>query len=113
VRRGDTVEEHDYADFVLEESKLECLHFDPDCQARQTQFFSTSMGTQIFRDLVRFLHAQGIHDFYISKTQWKLKFTVPEQGLKMTCMLLQAGPDKVCVEFTRRLGDQLQFFAYY
>jgi len=71
------------------------------------------MNTQIFRDLVRFLHQQGIHDFYVSKTQWKLKFDVPESGLKLTCMLLQVDMDKVCVEFTRRLGDQLHFFAYY
>lgn len=97
--------------FELEEAKLDVLEYDETCCARQTQFFSTSNCTSIFRDLIRYLRVQQVQDYYVSKTQWKCKFEC--KGVKVTCQILQVQKDKVCVEFTRRMGDQLGFFNLY
>jgi hypothetical protein len=36
------------------------------------------MCTHIFKDLAEYLSSElNIKDFYVSKTQWKLKFVIP------------------------------------
>lgn len=113
VRRGHAEDCEELDEFKLEEAKLELLPFDEYCQAKQTQFFSSSMCTLIFRDLIKYLQNNNIKDYCVSRNQWKLKFSVPEKNLKVTCSILHVDLNKVCVEFVRPFGDQLAFFSLY
>jgi len=71
------------------------------------------MCTNIVRDLLKWAQNKQVKNLYVSKTQWKVKFDMPDSDLKITCQLLRVDLNKVCVEFTRRVGDQLGFFAVY
>lgn len=84
------------------------LPFDPECQVKQTQFFSTSSAVFVFRDLTKWLSKQGIEDFSVSSWYWKLKFTT-KAGVRVSCQLLRVDMETVCVEFVRKAGDRQAF----
>ncbi len=109
VRRGDTIDN----DIVIDQIEVNQICEDMDQYeplfSRQTQFFSTSKGELILRDFIGLLESQGVKDFDVG--HWKVKFQVGE--VMAVLKILRVCADTVCVEFTRKFGDQLAFFEIF
>lgn len=87
-----------------------------DYTGKQTRFFSTSPPAQIMRDLMAFLQKDQAKAIRFSNETYKVNFELP--GLQAKCCLLKVEQPEseqplVCVDFTRKSGDQLSFFEWY
>ena len=64
-------------------------------------------------DLMAYLRTTGqAEGMVMSDEKWKLKFTLSDEKagpMKAVCNLLQVDEQVLCVEFSRKSGDQLAF----
>jgi hypothetical protein len=58
---------------------------------------------------VHYFEKAGVKNFEVC--MWKVKFEIDE--VAATCKITRVSPDTVCVEFTRKSGDQLAFFEIF
>lgn len=82
--------------------------------ASNTEFFTTSDATPVFRDLIEYLRRKAIQP-KLDKDYWKLTFSIPDgkSSIDVKVKLLKASHTKLAVEFTRKRGDQLKFFDHF
>lgn len=102
VKRGESLDDEVMMAKQIEDFKndLKFGTFDPDCQMRQTQFFSNSVPKLIFRDLIGYLAKKGVTKVRKSEIMWKLRFeTLTGENVCCTILLVEEG--KYCVEFVR------------
>ncbi len=82
--------------------------------ASNTEFFTTSDPTPVFRDIIEYLRRKAIQPV-VDKNYWKLTFSIPDgkSSIDVKVKLLKVDQSKLAVEFTRKKGDQLKFFDHY
>jgi hypothetical protein len=86
--------------------------YDPLVQ-NNTHFFSTSAPTPIFIDL-KALVADASPS--VSSTSWKMKFTLNLEKvgqIEVVVNLLRVDDSTICLEFSRKRGNQLAFFEFF
>lgn len=109
AHRGDAEEgEESKFDYAAKERLLE--QYLP-IVSKNTEFFSTYDAETLLATLAEYADAKGAKiDVSDCKYKAKLSFLTDEDRVDMTARILKVDDEKVCLEFNRTSGDQLQFF---
>lgn len=113
VRRGEGASEEPEEEQRFADIDLPMKSFDADdYTGKQTQFFSTSRPVEIMRDLLAFLEQSEAKDLKFSDDTYKVSCAA-RPDLEVKCRVLAVDAQTVCVDFSRKRGDQLAFFEWY
>lgn len=113
VRRGEGASEEPEEEQRFADIDLPLKLFDADdYTGKQTQFFSTSRPVEIMRDLLVFLEQSEAKALKFSDETYKVSCAA-RPDLEVKCCVLAVDAQTVCVDFSRKRGDQLAFFEWY
>jgi hypothetical protein len=67
----------------------------------------------IWQDLLCLLQKYGVLDLKPSDTCFKVGFTLPDSQVQAKFSLSRVNSSTVCVDLTRKCGDQFAFFEWF
>lgn len=79
---------------------------------KNTELFSTAEADAILETILNYIEDMGYDKYTVSKDKYKIKLhfiTKEGEEGEMKIELLQAGENKVCIDFTKAEGDYLTF----